>query len=285
MGYTIAQNPIKTILIALTIATLLSLGNFNLHIEKNPFKLWIPKNSKLIKDTEWLLNNFAESQREQTVLITAANVLDPSILKKLAIINEAVIGIKIQYNGSSVGWKDVCFKIPSIRDFIENMDDDDDYYDVNYLYYDDDNVTTVTTTTSSPLKSTRVVINPAVDWDTANFCQAVEYLPLGCHQDSLIELWRYDHKDIDNLQLVDVVEAVNGTKVSKVTGFNLNIVPLLGDVRRDKAGKIIGAGSVLSHWYLHVNMSDVDHDVTGNSAGVESWVMILLSLSSKYQMF
>lgn len=39
--------------------------------------------SKFLRDTEWLMKSFEEGPREQTVLLTAPDVLEPSVLQKV----------------------------------------------------------------------------------------------------------------------------------------------------------------------------------------------------------
>lgn len=40
--------------------------------------------SKFLRDTEWLMKSFEEGTRTQSVLITAPDVLEPRILKKVS---------------------------------------------------------------------------------------------------------------------------------------------------------------------------------------------------------
>ena len=83
----------------------------NFHNEKNPLKLWIPKNSKFLRDTDWLMTGFEEAYRMQSVLITAPNVLDPAVIWKMAQINEEITKLSVKLsNGSNAHWRDLCFK-------------------------------------------------------------------------------------------------------------------------------------------------------------------------------
>lgn len=78
-----ALHPIKTILLSFLLTLICSSGYFKFHSEKNPLKLWIPPESKFLRDTEWLMKSFEEGFRLQSVLITAPDVLQPHILKKV----------------------------------------------------------------------------------------------------------------------------------------------------------------------------------------------------------
>lgn len=55
-------------------------------------------------------------------------------------------------------------------------------------------------------------------------------------------------------------------------GHPTDFKSLLGDVVKDKRGRIISAGSLLSVWLTHVNYSQVNMDETGNSAGTSDMV-------------
>ena len=59
------------------------LGVLRFYQEKDPIKLWIPRNSDFIRDANWLKNQFREGYRLQSILITAPNVLEPQVLQKV----------------------------------------------------------------------------------------------------------------------------------------------------------------------------------------------------------
>lgn len=96
----------KTILLSLVFTLVCSSGYFRFHSEKNPLKLWIPPGKKLdsqykfgigihifeyqiileskfLRDTEWLMKSFEEGFRQQSVLMTAPDVLQPNVLHKV----------------------------------------------------------------------------------------------------------------------------------------------------------------------------------------------------------
>lgn len=96
---------------SLTLVLVCGLGLLNFDIERDPAKIWTPENSKLFRDMQWLTKNYENGYREQTVLIKAKNVLDPQVLAKIAIIDNAVKEFRVeQENEKSIGWKDVCFR-------------------------------------------------------------------------------------------------------------------------------------------------------------------------------
>lgn len=79
----IASKPWFVICFMLFLVIVSSLGLFKFKQEKDPLKLWIDQDSAFVRDTNWLLNTFIEGYRQQNVLITADNVLDPFVLEQV----------------------------------------------------------------------------------------------------------------------------------------------------------------------------------------------------------
>lgn len=59
------------------------IGLMFFNIEKDPMKLWIPQDSRYILDTEWIMQTFQTGYREQSILITAPDVLRPEVLHQV----------------------------------------------------------------------------------------------------------------------------------------------------------------------------------------------------------
>lgn len=47
---------------------------------------------------------------------------------------------------------------------------------------------------------------------------------------------------------------------------------LLGGIRRNASGHIIGAETLHNFWMVNVNFSAIDMDKSGNNAGTADWV-------------
>lgn len=47
-------------------------------------KLWVPQDSKFLHDTNWVIDNFKEGNRIETVMLTAPDVLTPEVLRKVS---------------------------------------------------------------------------------------------------------------------------------------------------------------------------------------------------------
>ena len=113
--------------------------------------------------------------------------------------------------------------------------------------------------------------NPSVDLDPKFYCSIINNLQTGCMHENLLELWKFDENKIDTLTTEDIVDKLNKTKISPVTGHDINYVHLLGGIERDEEGRIVKAKALLSLWMLYVNFSDVNSDKIGNVAGTEDW--------------
>ncbi|XP_053693061.1 patched domain-containing protein 3-like [Sabethes cyaneus] len=262
LGRHIAKNPWRTIAISWLVVACCSLGFFKFHKEKSPMKLWIPHNSKFLHDTNWLTENFKEGNRLEMVMLTAPDVLTPEVLQQLAALTEDIVALEASDNkGKTYTWKDVCFKVPLIAEYTANR---------RRKREDLSNHTTTIATTKRP-KKTKPFFNPSVDLPSFMYCPMIDRLPIGCIELSILELWKYDRDVIAQLTKEQIVEKLNKTKISPVTGHTVDYTEMLGGVERDWSGRIVSASSVMTNWMLHVNFSEVDLDVSGNIAGTEDW--------------
>lgn len=71
-------------LIGSAVIVLVSLsGLYFFHQEKNPVKLWVPQDSDFVHDTEWMIQQFGQGLRTESMILTADNVLEPEVLVKV----------------------------------------------------------------------------------------------------------------------------------------------------------------------------------------------------------
>ncbi|XP_058455375.1 NPC intracellular cholesterol transporter 1-like [Malaya genurostris] len=263
LGRNIAKNPWQTILVSWIIVACCSLGFLRFHNEKSPMKLWIPQNSQFLYDTNWLIDHFKEGNRIETVMITAPDVLTPEILLQLVTITEEVVAQKaFDSKGKAFTWNDVCFNVPLIAE-----------YTANSRRKRDSAIATDTSRTSTGhSKKPKPFFNPSVDLPSFMYCPMIERLPVGCMEFSILELWKFDREVIAQLTKEQIVDKLNKTKISPVTGHTVDYSELLGGIERDWSGHIVTATSLQSNWMVHVNYTEVDHDISGNMAGTEDWV-------------
>jgi len=254
IGVFVSTNPWKTILFSWLVVSFCSLGFICFYNERDPMKLWIPEESTFLHDTKWLTSRFGEGTRVQSFLITAPNVLAPEILKKTLLIHDNVYKFTIkQSNGSVFSFEDLCFKIPIIAGF-SNLR----------------RRRRGKRSTSSKYNESRPFC-PSVDMEPEVYCGIVNSLPTGCMQETLLDLWKFEVKELDQLTEFDIIEKLNETITSPYTGHETQYAHLLGGVEHDEYGRIISAKSLMSHYMLLVDYSQVDSSKMGNMAGTEDW--------------
>lgn len=74
-------------------------------------QLWVPENSQFLVNTKFIMNNFGEGIRQQTVLMVSKDdVLTPEALLKLAIINKEISEIKAVGENGEIDLDKMCFK-------------------------------------------------------------------------------------------------------------------------------------------------------------------------------
>ncbi|XP_062553950.1 patched domain-containing protein 3-like [Armigeres subalbatus] len=259
LGRLVGNNPWRTIIACWLVVAICSLGFLRFHQEKSPMKLWIPQDSKFLHDTNWVIDNFKEGNRIETVMLTAPDVLTPEVLQKLADITDKIMNLTvINSHGKTIGWNEVCFKVPLIAE-----------YTANERRKREDALSLITT--KRPRKQ-KAFFNPSVDLPSFMYCPLINRLPVGCLERSILELWKYDRAVIANLTKEQIVEKLNNTKISPVTGHTVDFAELLGGIQRDWTGRIVSATALNSNWMIHVNFSEVNSDISGNAAGTEDWV-------------
>ncbi|XP_031621793.1 patched domain-containing protein 3-like [Contarinia nasturtii] len=265
LGYTVASHPLKTIIFSFLITLICSLGYFKFYSEKNPLKLWIPPESKFLRDTEWLMKSMEEGFRLQSVLITAPDVLQPHVLKKLSQISTEIVNFNVYLdNGTSIGWNDVCFHIPNIAEFTENQRRKRSIFESNEVLLNIEKPLHRFTRSERPW-------NPSVDLNSFIFCSIVDSLPIGCMIQNFLEMWNFTESTIDNLTKQDILNALHTTNTSLTTGHEANFERLLGDVTRNETGHIVAAKGLLTHFMVYVNFLKSNSEKVGNLAGTEDW--------------
>ncbi|XP_043499813.1 patched domain-containing protein 3-like [Polistes fuscatus] len=258
LGSRIALQPQRWLIGSVVIIILCLGGLYWFRQEKNPLKLWIPPDSDFVHDTEWFLSNFGEGQRVQNVILTGDDILQAEILVKLNEITKQVVLTKVPGMHALISWTDVCFKIPSIKGHIRNT------RSTNYLdneFFEEE--------PSADLNKT--VFEPAVHADTNLYCSIYDSLPRACFMYSILDLWEYDSNKIKNQTKEDIIMRINTVKVSPTLGHPMNFTDLLGDVTRDKNGRIVSAKALKTQFMVRVNFSNIDMDTSGNDAGTADW--------------
>ncbi|XP_076629861.1 patched domain-containing protein 3 [Colletes latitarsis] len=252
LGLRIARRPLKW-LIGSTVIVLVSLsGLYSFHQEKNPMKLWVPQDSDFIHDTEWMIDQFGQGLRIESMILTADNVLEPEALATLNEITKQIISVQ---TSDHIAWTDVCFKVPVISGIVHRKKRNpelDDFFEIE-----------------PDINKTR--LEPAVHADTQLYCNIVDNLPKACLLNSIVDIWEYNNNVILQKSKKEILDDITKAKVSPTLGHPLNFTELLGGITRDEQGRIISARAVKTQWAVHINFSKVDMDNFGNDVGTADW--------------
>ncbi|PNF27986.1 hypothetical protein B7P43_G14201 [Cryptotermes secundus] len=103
------------------------------------------------------------------------------------------------------------------------------------------------------------------------YCRIINKLDTACMEHSVLELWKFSQQKIHNLTEEKIIKALNRTTVSPVYGHSTDYVQLLGGIRRNGTGHIVGASALLSLYMVHVDFLSVNFDENGNEAGTADW--------------
>ncbi|XP_075219371.1 patched domain-containing protein 3-like [Lycorma delicatula] len=256
-GCAVGNHPWKFIIGSILLTVLFCLGLFRFHQEKHPLKLWIPPDSDFAHNTEWLMSEFGEGYRVQYVLLTADDVLQPSVLLKLLDIRQKVVRSEL----NNITISDVCFRIPVV-DVNTRL-----RRGINDLFGGEGGLFGAFDVPSSEF-------DPTVHLSTGMFCKIVESFPTACFERSILEFWNYDRDRIKKLTKADIIEALNTTDVSPVYGLPMEYKSLIGGAERDESGSIVKGKALLSLWMVHVNFSAVNMDEVGNNGGTNDWATV-----------
>ncbi|KAF4532825.1 hypothetical protein B566_EDAN002676 [Ephemera danica] len=274
-GYNISLRPTRYILMCIGLVVISSFGFFRFHREQQPVRLWLPRNSDFVRDTDWLMTNYGETYRFQTVIITADDVLQPHVLAKLEEIHQKIQSI----SAKGITWGDICFRIPALTINTErNKREAPSTYSIKRaiqkrsdMHFNENTLKNDSVVKRQLLSGNQlqlsVNMDPSVIMGDQLYCNIVNSLDRECFENSVLELWKYDFKTISTLTKDDIIRTLNNTQVSPVFGHQMNYVPLLGGINRNSSGVIVAAKAVRAVWVVHVNFSAVDYEESGNAAG------------------
>ncbi|KAL7023845.1 hypothetical protein ACKWTF_012813 [Chironomus riparius] len=272
LGLRVARNPWKVIAICWLSVLIFSTGFLNFYQEKDPFKLWVPDNIDFHKHTKFIVKNYKEGLKTESVLIISKNnVLTEEVFSKLRKITREINNIKIEgEHGGVKKLNDLCFKVPLITIYSKLMDsmgsnnkhkrsNDDTTEDLGEMI------------NNNPDDFIKKMFDPSFKITTKQYCSIVSKLKLGCMHENILDMW---NAETSNLTKHDITEKIDTTYINRVTGHEMNFTTLLGDVERNANGHVISAKSLLTNFNLHLNFSEINLERTGNAAGTESWTTV-----------
>ncbi|XP_050309697.1 protein patched homolog 1-like [Anthonomus grandis grandis] len=240
LGVSIAQKPLKTILLCWILVFLSAFGFLRFRQEKNPLKLWVPPDTAFVRDSEWLMSTFQRGFSDEAITIVADDVLTPKVIRKLGDIHTTMMKAKTDSNITMI---DVCFRIPKVNKKLLKL----------------------------MLSDTEQDEDPSTTMSAALYCSFIETMKTDCYTKSILELWDFNITHINTLTKDDIVNTINNYDKNMIFGKLKSYEHLLGDVERNETGHIIKAKAIENYWLLLVNFSSVDMNKAGNMAGTGEW--------------
>ena len=96
------------------------------------------------------------------------------------------------------------------------------------------------------------------------YCGCIEATETACYEENIVELWgdqgAYNWRSdrwIEQLTQRDILFNINNNNISGIFLKDFNFKNLLGDIKYNRKGEIIGAGAVEIKFYTTVNITDV----------------------------
>ncbi|XP_068233712.1 patched-related protein 9-like, partial [Palaemon carinicauda] len=291
-GAQVSSHPVKASCFCLVLVLLSSVGLFNIKQESRPYKLWIPGQSEFAKVNEWKTENFPNEFRRHIALWEGENILTARAIQHIMKIHQKVYDISVTIGGETIGWTDICIRVPSLLnnenatqeyeteynyidtlnstwspinwtsyDWLENANTTDRWSD-----YDYEEQWATEPTTNSNLSAEEALMMKAVSQKTiqdvkddyslilprSEYCDLLESKQSLCYETSLLEIWGYDDDAIAKLTDEKVVRDVNEAFMSNVFGYPTNFDKYLGGIQRDENNTIIAAKATLHTWTTQI---------------------------------
>lgn len=290
-GRFVTNNPWPVIFGSIVLTLFCSVGFIKFRTENRAEMLWIPNTSEYITNMNWLDQHFRKNNRIQLTLFHAENVLKPKRLREMFYYQKSINESEV--NGKT--FSDICVRIPVADNFhdkkrrkrqtLENQSiaennlnvyeqyDSEvypslDYYDYSYLWTEDPtenyqgiNFKKFGARNESDSDSSIDDLSPSI------YCSIINTLEDKCLIRSLLEIWKYDEELILSASAKEIIDAVNLIEYSPWFGHKFDFSSLLGGIKRNSSGHIVGASSVLLSWV--VNVPDDAELVKSQGAGLE----------------
>ncbi|XP_071531524.1 NPC intracellular cholesterol transporter 1-like [Panulirus ornatus] len=227
-GHLSTRSPTRTILMALLMVVILSLGLLHLQPELRPYRLWLPQTSSFTKVDKWRGEHWCprdKSERQQVVVWEGEdNILTAQAIQAMWHLHQRVANL----NGGT--WNHVCARLPLLPTPWAAAE---------------------SWWSGAPRGKRRLPLRDYLALGMA-YCQTLATSPRLCQEHSLLEVWGYDPQVILSLTDERVLHDVNRASVSHVYGGPLPVRQLLGGVVRDATGRMVGARAALHTWFTTV---------------------------------
>ncbi|KAK3928566.1 Patched domain-containing protein 3 [Frankliniella fusca] len=267
-GQIMATHPKRCIIVSMLIILVSLNGLIFFRQEKNPLNLWIPQHSDFYSETKWLMEEFGNGLRVQTILITAPDVLQPAVMNQLLNIH-----LKLVNSSLSPSWQDVCFKVPIIS---FNLQESRKRRNVEGGEEGPEGSSFKMTTPKAKQQTLQLMMtdenfDPSLILGREFYCNIVSSFPSGCLSQSIVDIWKFNVDQVNNLTKAKIIADLNSTNFSPTLGHPFEFSSLLGGIDYDENGVIISAKALMVMYMVHINFSTVDMDVAGNDGGTADW--------------
>ncbi|XP_046844152.1 patched domain-containing protein 3-like isoform X2 [Xenia sp. Carnegie-2017] len=111
LGKLVGSKPWLVIFATLLISSLCLLGLLNFQREGRIEKMWVPERSQALQDKVWVEARFPEKFHSSLFIFYQDNVLDVQSIRKMLEIHERIVNMKIMFDGKSLSWNDLCFRV------------------------------------------------------------------------------------------------------------------------------------------------------------------------------
>jgi len=285
-GKLVATYPWTSIFICIIITVGGGLGLLRFYEEGDAARLVIPPHSDFRRNIDWIDNNYPHEVRVHSIVYTADNVLTPEVIKTIykqrKMLNQLSIGNKT--------FDDLCIKVPILKfpdegfwacnrikkgqttpkpwaDFADFDDFDDEFDKVGTNSSKGKDRLTPLLSIFSPMAD--VNLDMLEQWSNdfypELYCGCLEATETACLEQNIVELWAdqgsynsFADEKISELTYESILDTINNNNVSQVFLKDFNFTELLGDIKYNSNGEIIGAGAVEIKFYTTVNITDVN---------------------------
>ena len=103
----------------------------------------------------------------------------------------------------------------------------------------------------------------SIEYYPEPYCEIVNTMPTVCLEMSILELWAHDGKydettdrEIEMLTKESILDKINSVNKSGVYLMERNFTSLLGGIKYDPDGKIVGAEATIMRWFVKMNATE-----------------------------
>jgi len=283
-GCLVATYPKTSIILCILATVGGGLGLLRFYEEGDAASLVIPTHSEFRRNIDWLDTNFPREVRVHSIVYTAENVLTPRVIRAIYKQRKALNSLRI----GNKTFEDLCIQVPILKfpdegfsacgredktattedswaqfeDF-EDFDEEFENFGAN-----DTGDGIFAPLLGMIMPETDVNIDVLENWSDEFYpdlyCGCIEATETACFEQNIVELWgdQGSFNEVSDLKIAaltqkEILDTINNKNVSQIFLKDFNFRELLGDIKYDSAGQIVGAGAVEMKFFTMVNVTAV----------------------------